>query len=89
MNNTKLKKEAINELIEDYLLMKFEAEGLMPLIKKKLQRVKTDKKFQTKIGYTLLGKTIDFYTDKKSIIEKGLFVIDNNIAFYKGKLKNK
>lgn len=88
-NRTKSKKEAINELITDYTLTKFESEGLLPLIEKKLQKVKTDKKFQANIGHSLLGKTIDFYTDKKSQIEKGLFVIENNIAFYKSKLKNK
>ena len=81
------KSEAVHELLTDYLLKKFDAEGRLFLVEDTLRKIKSDRRFVFKAGYEKMCKLLDFLYSRKSTIEKQLLVLNNNMAYYQQKLK--
>ena len=79
--------EAIHEIMTDYLLLKFEAEGRLSLVEDKIKGIKSDTKLQINAGYEALFQILDFLNSQKSTFEKQLFVFNNNMAYYQQKLE--
>lgn len=88
MQDKAQRKAAIQELLTDYLLAKLEAEARLPVVQRSIDSFSDpEKDGQRKMGPELRLKTLEFLLDKKAQIQKGIIAIENNMEFYRGKLK--
>lgn len=82
------KKKAIQELLTDYLLSRFEAEARLPLVQKEIDAFSDPAKERLKKPDPELRlKTLEFLLDRKAQLQKGIITLENNMAFYQRKLK--